>query len=451
MRDLVLLAFMLAILALGLKRPFIFVLAYAYVDILAPQRFTYRFLNQVPISLICFGLAAAAWIFVDKKAGLKIVPRQMLMVALLIYCWMTTKNADFPIEAVEKWSWVWKALIFAIFLPFTLRTRLRIESLAIFMTLSVATIIIIGGIKTILSGGGYGTLNLLVTNNSGIYESSIIAMVSIAIIPLILYLLNHNDVYPKDKRIKYFCYALIFACLLMPVGTQARTGLICAALLAVLMLRFVKRRMLYVGGAAFLALVTVPFLPSSFTNRMSTIQNYQADSSASTRVAVWKWTWEFAKDNPYGGGFEAYRQNKIRYDTATVDAGGPAIGSAGKTIVDEGRAFHSSYFEMLGEQGYPGLFMWLMIHVIGIFRMEILIQRFRSRPPEEGQWIGDLANALQQAAIIYLVGSIFVGVAFQSFVYMFIGLQIGLDVYASKLRAKTNWRPMKDQMAPAGV
>ena len=46
---------------------------------------------------------------------------------------MTTSQADFPVEAQEKWSWVWKALIFSLFLTLVLRTRLRIE--AILLTL----------------------------------------------------------------------------------------------------------------------------------------------------------------------------------------------------------------------------------------------------------------------------------------------------------------------------
>ena len=38
-----------------------------------------------------------------------------------------------------------------------------------------------------LSGGGYGVLNLMVDNNSGLYESSTISTVAIALIPLILW------------------------------------------------------------------------------------------------------------------------------------------------------------------------------------------------------------------------------------------------------------------------
>jgi probable O-glycosylation ligase (exosortase A-associated) len=442
-RDVALLGFMLALLGLGIKRPFLFVLAFAYVDVLSPQRLTYRFLNQIPISLICFVLAAASWFVVDKKDGTSFTPRQILMTALLVYCGMTTMEADFPLEAAEKWAWVWKSLVFAIFLPLTLRTRLRIETLVLFMTLSVATIVILGGIKTVLSGGGYGVLNLIVTNNSGIYESSIIAMVAIAVIPLILFLLKHNSFYPSDKFSKTFAYCLIFACLMIPVGTQARTGLICAAILFILLLRHSQRRFVYIGAAALLAVISIPFLPASFTNRMNSITEYKADSSASTRLAVWKWTWDYAKDNPFGGGFEAYRQNEIHYETALSDKPGTQIATAGKVVQDEARAYHSSYFEMLGEQGYPGLALWLLIHLIGLFRMEMLQRRYRKRAREDGQWIGDLADALQKAHIVFLVGSLFVGVAFQSFIFMMVGIQIGLDHYAGQTAARASWRPMR--------
>src|SRR3546814_13882259 len=98
--------------------------------------------------------------------------RQFLLVALLLYCWMTTIQADFPVEAADKWSWVWKALVWAIFLPLTLRTKLRIESLVLVMLLSAAAIAIAGGIKTAAGGGGYGSPQLLRNDNYGIYERS---------------------------------------------------------------------------------------------------------------------------------------------------------------------------------------------------------------------------------------------------------------------------------------
>jgi probable O-glycosylation ligase (exosortase A-associated) len=448
-RDLVFVAFLAALFAAGFRRPFLFVLAYAYIDIVSPQRLTYLLLNSVPISLIAVGLAVMGWLAVDDKRDVRVAPRQALIVLLLGYCFWTTLHADFPIEAKDKWEWVWKALAFAAFLPLTLRTKLRIESLLLFMVLSAASIIIVGGIKTVGSGGGYGELNLMVANNSGLYEGSTISTVAIAIIPLILWFTRHGTIFAPDWRVKAFCYCLVFACLLIPVGTSTRTGLLCIALLALLMLRDFKRPLVYLSALACLGLVALPFLPSAFTERMGTIKSYQGDSSASTRVAVWQWTMDYVKTHPMGGGFEAYRQNKIRYEKVNVtESGGQA--TVERTMeIDQARAYHSAYFEMLGEQGYPGLLLWLAINVTGIFRMEVLRRRYRK--PEPGQeWIAPLASALQNAHIVYLLGATFIAIAFQPFVYMLIGAQIGLDTYTARKREETNWRPLrKPRLAPA--
>jgi probable O-glycosylation ligase (exosortase A-associated) len=442
MRDLAFVLFLLAFIGLGFRRPFLFVLVYAYIDIVSPQRLTYWLLNSVPVSLIAFMLAFLGWAAADDKRGLTIAPRQVLLFVLLIYCGVTTSTADFPLEALGKWDWVWKALVFAIFLPLTLRTRLRIEALALFMVVCAASIIIVGGIKTLASGGGYGVLNLMVSQNNGLYEGSTIAVVSVAIVPIILWLARYGTIYAPDWRVRVFAAALVFACLLIPVGTQARTGLVCIGVLGVLMLRHTKRRLLYVGLVAAGLAIAIPNLPESYTKRMDTIQGYKADSSASTRIAVWQWTIDYARDHPFGGGFDAYRGNQLRIDKTSTE------GSAGQTDVtksveyDQARAYHSAYFEMLGEQGYPGLLIWLAIHLGGLFSMERL--RARTKKIAEAQWVSGLAGALFQAHVIYLVGALFIGIAFQPFLFMLIGLQIGLATYARRfVAAPQTMRPTK--------
>lgn len=447
MRDLVFVGFLLALFGAGFRRPFLFVLAYVYIDIVAPQRLTYLLLNTVPISLIAVVLALGTWLMIDDKRDSRFAPRQALMLVLLIYCWVTTTQADFPVQAAAKWSWVWKALAFAIFLPLTLRTRLRIEALALFMVLSAASIIIVGGIKTLGSGGGYGTLNLMVTNNTGLYESSIISCVAIAIIPLILFLMRHGTIFRPEWRVTMFALALCSACLLLPIGTEARTGLVCVAVLGVLMLRHTKRRFLYFGLAGVLAVTAMPFLPNSFSSRMDTIKNYKADSSASTRIEVWKWTWNYAKEHPLGGGFNAYLQNKIRYEAVKTQEAGAVATQEGTLVIDKARAYHSAYFEMLGEQGFPGLFIWLAIQFLGLVRMEIVRRKYIKRDADDDQWIGALAEALQHGQLIYLVGALFVGIAYQPFIFMLIGMQIGLDTYARRRANEAAWRPISDAVA----
>jgi len=451
MRDLAFIGFLLALIGLGLKRPFLLVLAYAYVDIVAPQRLSYYLLNAVPVSMIMAGLAIAGWLIADDKKGLKFTFRQGLMFLLLLYAGATTWFADFHIDAMGKWDWVWKAMVWAIFLPLTLRTKLRIEAYLLFVTLSAAAIIIVGGIKTAVSGGGYGALNLMVDNNSGLYEGSIISTVSIALIPVILWLARFGTIFPGDWRVRLFAYNLVFACLLIPVGTSARTGLICIAALGILMLRDAKNRFGYMALVAIGLAVAVPMLPERFTDRMGTIQTYKADSSASTRIAVWKWTLDYAAENPLGGGFEAYKQNKLRMDLVSTQTAGSVEVVRTSVVEDKARAYHSSYFEMLGEQGFPGLILFLLLHAIGLVRMEVLRRRFRRAEGEEA-WIAPLATALQNAQLIYLVGALFVGIAWQPVIYMLLGVQIGFDLLVGRraqVRAPWGRKPAAPQPEPA--
>ena len=436
MTEIFLLAFFAAILLLGLKRPFLWVLLYLYVDILSPNKIGTQILVAIPMSLIAFIAVFAGWMAFDKtKAWASFGARQWLIVGLLLYCLGTTMVAAFPDTAWEKWAWVWKTLVFAAFLPMTLTTRLRIESAVLFFVLALGTIVINGGVKTIFGGGGYGTLRLLIDNNSGLYESSTIACAAIVAIPLMWWLVSHGTIFPKDWKVKALAAGYTFAAVLMPVGTSARTGLVCLAVFGALMLVQMKRRVLYGTLMAVAFVVSVPFLPSSFTDRMSTIENYQSDQSASSRVAVWQWTLGYALDNPLGGGFTSYRGNSISLTTRSVQQSGSSALVVEQEITDQSRAFHSSYFEMLGEQGWIGLAMFLLLHLMGLTQMGKLKRRWRKRDGEGERWVAPLALALQQAQLIYLVGALFVGIAYQPFIMTIIGVQCALWAHARRVEA----------------
>jgi probable O-glycosylation ligase (exosortase A-associated) len=435
-------------LTMGLRRPYLWVLTYLYVDILAPQKISWFLLASIPLSLIVFIAAFGGWLVADQKRGGVFTFRQVLIVFLLLYCGVTTMSADFPVDALSKWEWVWKALFFAAFLPLTLRTRLRIEAAALFMTLSAGAIIISAGIKTVLSGGGgYGALQSFIPDNSGLYEGSTLSMVAVAIIPLIFWHVKHGTVFPRNWMVKLFAAGLVFACFMVPVGTQTRTGLLCIGLLGLLTLRSVKRPVLFLALAGAALLISIPFLPDSYTKRMGTIENHEGDQSASTRIAVWKWTLDYAKDHPFGGGFDAFRGNKVRVEMRSADSAGGSTEVEVRDAVEQARAYHSAYFEMLGEQGWPGLFVWLLIQGLGIVQLEGVRRRLKGSPDLRDKSDRALADALQQGQLVYLFGAVFIGVAYQPFIYMLIGLQIALTTQVRR-RLKPVAVPVSRTLAP---
>ncbi|MFU7526929.1 DUF5935 domain-containing protein [Qipengyuania sp. ASV99] len=429
MIDLVLLSFIAFVLVLGLRRPYLWVLLYIYIDILAPQRIGYSLIVSLPVSLIAFAAAFGGWLLLDRKEGARFSLRQFLMLALLLYCWWTTGFADFPEDAATKWDWVWKAMLFAMFLPLTLTTRLRIEAALLTMLLSMAIIIIGGGIKVVFGGGGYENRMLIVNDNFGIYETSVLACLAIAIIPAILWFMRHGSIFPPDWRVKLFGYGFIFACTLIPVGTEARTGLVCFAVLLLLMFRHVKKKALFVGLGAIAMVAAIPFLPASFTERMSTINEFDQDQSASTRVAVWSWTLDYVEDHPWGGGFDAYRGNKFEYRMRVEDSVDGTTTVTYEDVTDEARAYHSAIFEVLGEQGWAGLLLWALLQGTGLWQMARIHSRWKKRTGEGEQWQAPLAAALGQAQIIYLVGALFTGIAYTPPMLMLLAFQIGLANY----------------------
>ena len=191
----------------------------------------------------------------------------------------------------------------------------------------------------LLSGGGYGRSLGLAIGDSGLGEGSTLAAVAVMTVPLSLYLFKNSILVPKIFAVRAVYIGMIVAAILTTIGTYERTGLIglavtldlhvhaVAAETAVLRLRRGRGR-------------ADRFKTSSAWNaRIATIQDPTADTSALTRLLVWQWTFKYSLTHPFGGGFDTYRIDTLLYPQGEMEFG---------------RAFHSIYFEVLGEQGWVG-------------------------------------------------------------------------------------------------
>lgn len=82
--------------------------------------------------------------------------------------------------------------------------------------------------------------------------------------------------------------------------------------------------------------------------------------------------------------------------------------------------------------------------------MERLRRRYRSAGGDDA-WIAPLATALQHFQLIYLVGATFIAVAFQPFLWMMLGVQIGFDRWVSRREAGGRRKPVAAALTTAAV
>lgn len=144
-------------------------------------------------------------------------------------------------------------------------------------------------------------------------------------------------------------------------------------------------------GVCAVACLFVFLADDVFWERMATL-NDGTDMESYSRVDYWKKTPEMLQDYPLGGGAQAYKILSPIYLPKEWLTGGR-------------RAVHSTWFEVLSEYGYHGLFLFLG-YVGSVF---VLSQRVRARLRKEGDTYHLFFGvALESALLVMLVAGSFV-------------------------------------------
>ncbi len=452
MRDIILFGILLIFIFASFRAPYFMALGYLWVDFLQPQRMAYYIFNQLPVAMILGVGALISFVLFDKEKRLRFSMLQFLVLLLVVYSTLTTFGwAVLP--TLDKWDWTTKSLLFSVFLPFVFTTRRRIEAALAVTLFSISAITLSGAFKTLLGSSGYGALTFLVGNNTGLFEGSILATTALAMMPMLWWFYKNNSLLPPSKLTLLATIGISVSFALVPVAAEARTGLVAMVALVVLIWLRAKRKLVIALTFIVLGVVALPFVPQSFLERMSTIETYQSDKSASTRIAVWKWTLDMVKERPLGGGFDIYKTNLIEVqmvETTEVDGD---IDTREFTSTQRARAFHSSYFEVLGELGYPGFAIWISIVILGMWKSRALVRaekkRQKSLPPDSpamanSEWARSFGTAISIAIPVYMTGSLFVGIAFQPSFYTLLALMVSV----SFLREETVNRAIASTKVP---
>jgi len=317
-----------------------------------------------------------------------------------------------------------KTILFFIFTVLLLRKKEHFEAILFYLCLALCFFGVMEGIKVLLSGGGHkirGIAGPLGDNNK-------VALGLNMTIPLILYLMTQV----KDKYIKLALKGAAFFCIMAVIGTASRGGFIGLALMAVYYWWKNGKKLSIIFSALLIGGLVASLMPTSWFERMDTIDNTAEGSPLATRFTSWKLNYLAAQDNPFvGHGFNR-TANKIVWinyvhDLDSLDWG---IHTPIPTI---GYVAHSIYFEVLGNQGFVGLFLFLLIIFLTLTKIGSLQRRYYKK----GTWQRDLLNAVKVSIVAYCICGAALSAAYFELFYFLIAVVLCLEITA-KTAEKVN-------------
>lgn len=433
LRSLWLVFVYLTFLGFSCSAPFIATLGYVWVDTFQPQSIAYFVLNQLPVAMIMGVAAVGGYLLLDRRLPPPLTLQTVLQACMAIWFSITLIWAQVPDAAWTKWDWAFKTVCFAAFIPFVIRSRVQIEAFALTYVFALAANFVPYGLKVIVSGGGYGMNLGLQSGNTGLAEGGLLSTSCLMAVPLAIFLAAHSQIMFKPRVMALGYWGIAALAVVTAIGTYERSALIGLVVLGICMLIRTNHKFVF-GIVSIVTICLVVYATSSAWNtRISTIGDYQNEGSASTRILIWKWTLGFTATHPLGGGFATYLIDHIDIPATEFS---PAR-------VESGRAFHSIYFEILGEQGYPGIAIFLMLAGSTLIMLRRTAKKACLYP--ELQWVVGLSDALQSGLAVFLTSGAFVGIAFQPMFWYFTSMGICLNAYMLRVERQnavpeTGWR-----------
>ena len=416
MRDLLLAAVVFGALPFVLWRPALGVFLWVWVSVMNPHRLTYGFAYDFGFAQL-IAIATLLGLVVSRQPKhLPVTPVTAALFALLVWMNVTTLFALDATESLPMWERVMKIQIMIFVTVALLHSRQHVHVLIWILAGSVAFFAVKGGLFTLRGGGEHRVWGPW---GSFIEDNNSLALATVMTIPLLRYL----QLQATNRWVRYALLGAMLLSGLSALGSQSRGALV--AIGTMLAFMWLKSRTRIVTGVALVLLVPVAigFMPEKWEDRMRSIESYQEDQSALGRINAWWMAFNLAKDRPLtGGGFEIYNLDVFgRYAPNPTDL----------------HSAHSIYFQMLGEHGFVGLGLFLLLWLL-VWRDASWIDR-QTRHREGWQWASDLARMVQVSLVGYAVGGAFLNLAYYDVPYnLLVALVVTRLLVERQLRGADN-------------
>ena len=411
MRDLILLGALLGVVPLILRRPMIGVLAWIWVALMNPQQEVYGFLQGASLNLYIAVITAFAWLASKQRKTVPLNPLTITLIIFMMWASITTYFALNPSYSYDLWDRTLKTFVLAFAILTIASTKGRIQAIVWMVVLSIGFYGIKGGGFTLLTGGRNHVFG---PDNSMIADNNNLGLALVMVLPL----MNYLRITTQRYWVRLGLLAMMGLTLVGIIGTYSRGAFFA---LGVTGLAYAVRSRagiipLVLGG---LLLASLPSLvPSSWFERMSTIQHANQDQSFQEREAAWTTSLNVAESRLTGGGFNSIQQDWVA----------DMYASPGSLKI--GRAAHSIYFEVMGDHGFFGLFLYALILLAGWYNTTATLIAIRGRP--EMDWAALLARTMQVSMIGYLVGGAALSMAYYDGFLIMLALTGALLLYVRK-------------------
>lgn len=393
MRDIAVTAVVFAFLPLALRRPYVGIYLWAWLGFMNPHRLCWGFAYDFPFAYLVAAVTLIGMFFFREPKKIPWTRETVLLLVFILWMLLTTFFALHPEFAWPQLEKVIKIqlMIFATLMLITTKERLNI--LVWVVTLSVAFYGIKGGIFTVTHGGSF---NVKGPGGTFFGENNAMGLALVMTIPLLRYL----QLTAQKKWQHIALTAAMVLCAIATIGSQSRGALLGASAMALFL--WLKSRNKFFTGLviAVSAALVLSVMPAQWHQRMSTIQTYEQDQSAMGRINAWQMAFGLAKDRLLGGGFETFQA-----DAFAAYAPDP----------DDVHDAHSIYFEVLGEHGFVGLALFLLLG-LATWRSASWVIKTTKRDPDR-KWAADLAAMVQVSMVGYAVGGAFLGLAYFDLYY----------------------------------
>jgi putative inorganic carbon (hco3(-)) transporter len=389
MRDIAIVLIVFGTLPFVFKRPYWGILLWVWISVMNPHTQTWGFASAFPFAQIIAVVTLISLLITPLPKGLPMKGPTVVLIAFVALMNLTTVFAIFPEYSWQQWNTVMKIMLMTFVTMMIIKEKHHIQALIGMLVLSLGFYGVKGGIFTVLSGGSdivWGPGNTFIGGNNEI------ALALIMTIPLMHYLQTIST----KKWMWWGLMAAMGLSAFAAIGSYSRGALLAIIAMSV----FLTAKSRYKLRVALLTLLALPllfaFMPDKWTNRMDTIQTYQSDESAMGRINAWWMAYNLAVDRPLvGGGYQIYEPSVFeRYAPNPLDV----------------HAAHSIYFQALGEHGFAGLAIYLLLG-LSTWRTGTWIIR-NTRERDDLKWAYNLATMVQVSLIGFATGGAFLSLLY---------------------------------------